>query len=228
MTRQIHPRYLLIPALALFTAACMGPADAAQGAPGDPVAAASAGEHDGHTGHVGALDDAGEAPLAEDVGSLQDLDVRWLDQTGAERTLADLGGRPLVMAMVYTSCAHTCPLILADLKQLEGALTQGQRDSVRFVLVSLDPARDTPERLDQFATDSRLDPDRWTLLTGDEMDVRTLAAALGVRYRPGAGEDIDHTNALTIVDPSGAIAYQQRGVGGGIDAPRRALTALLH
>jgi len=223
MIEQFHR--LLLPLLAAFAVACTGANSAAteDGANG----VASAHEATGHEDHAGALDGDAMEP-ATDMGSLHDLDMRWRDQHAAERTLSEVADRPVVMAMVYTSCIHTCPLIMADLKQIEGGLAEDVRDSVRFVLVSLDPERDTPEKLALFATDSRLDPDRWTLLTGDEMDVRMLAAALGVRYRAGAGDDIDHTNAITIVDASGGIVYQQRGVGGGTEAALRAVTALLH
>lgn len=226
MPRDTRLHRLLVPALAVLLAACGGPAGSATDAP-DTVASAGSAEHDGHEGHTGVLDYADVAP-AEDMGSLHDLGITWRDQHGAERSLSEVTDRPVIMAMVYTSCVHTCPLIIADLKQIEGALAEGDRDSMRFVLVSLDPERDTPEKLDQFATATRLDPAHWTLLTGDELDVRMLAAALGVRYRPGAGEDIDHTNALTVVDASGEIVYQQRGVGSGTDAARRAIANLLH
>ncbi|MHB1223133.1 MAG: SCO family protein [Gemmatimonadaceae bacterium] len=244
MPRPITPHparrnLILLPAVALLALGCQQGATAAAGTTDDAattaataVATAVATPHATHAARDATVpaSEAVEVDGPEDAlgdGSLHDLDMTWRDQDGKARTIAGLGERPLVIAMVYTTCAHTCPLILADLKQLEATLTAAQRAGMTFVLVSLDPENDTPAQLNRFATDSRLDPARWTLLTGTATDVRMLAAALGVRYRPGADGEIAHSNALTIVDSDGAIAYQQRGVGGGSDGARRALVQLL-
>lgn len=235
MPRLAFPKLVLLPAAAALLALGCQRATGVEGVGGDAAGAtadAVATPHSAHAAHDSAVpaSEAVEVDGPEDAlgdGSLHDLDMSWRDQDGRARTIAGLGGRPLVVAMVYTTCAHTCPLILADLKQLEGALTPAQREGMTFVLVSLDPEHDTPAQLNRFASDSRLDPARWTLLTGTDTDVRMLAAALGVRYRPGADGEIAHSNALTIVDADGAIAYQQRGVGGGLDGARRALARLL-
>lgn len=231
MPRTALPKLVLLPAaVALLALGCQRRVGAPDAATADAVAVATPhSEHAAHDATVPASE-AVEVDGPEDAlgdGSLHDLDMTWRDQDGRARTIAELGGRPLVIAMVYTTCAHTCPLILADLKQLEGALTPAQRAGMGFLLVSLDPKTDTPAQLSRFAADSRLDPARWTLLTGTDTDVRMLAAALGVRYRPGADGEIAHSNALTIVDADGAIAYQQRGVGGGSDGARQALVQLL-
>lgn len=241
MPRPTLPRSLVIlPALIVLALGC----DSVDGATADGAAtdgaamavATAQDTHDAHAAHGSGgaavpASDAVEVDGPEDAlgaGSLHDLDMSWRDQDGRPRTIAGLGGRPLVVAMVYANCTHSCPLILADLKQLESGLTPAQRSGMDFVLVSLDPEHDTPERLHDFAVESRLDLAHWTLLTGTSTDVRMLAAALGVRYRPAAGGEIDHSNGLTVVDADGAIAYQQRGVGSGSDGARQALVRLLH
>jgi hypothetical protein len=94
-------------------------------------------------------------------------------------------------------------------------------------MIALDPARDTPAQLAAFASGAGLDPARWTLLTGTDDDVLTLAAALDVRYRPGAGGEIDHANVLTVLDADGRIAHQQLGLGGDAAATRAAVERLL-
>ena len=146
-------------------------------------------------------------------GSLHDLAGRWRDQDGRDRTLAETTAPVRVVAMVYTSCEHTCPLLVGDMKRLEAALAPAKRDGLRFVLVSLDPERDTPERLHAFATNTKLDPSRWTLLTGRDDDVLELAAALGVRYRRQADGEVAHANVLTVLDADGAVVHQATGVG---------------
>ena len=180
-------------AASLFAAACARPAPA----PADTLSAPPA---------------AGVAAAASGI-SLDDLDVEWIDATGTPLRLADLRGPVRVIALVYTSCQATCPLIVADLKRVEASVPADRRDDVRFVLVSLDPDRDTPGRLAAWAAETRLDPARWTLLAGDDDAVRELAATVGIRYQRQQDGEMAHTNAITVLDTLGAIAHQQRALG---------------
>ncbi len=163
---------------------------------------------------------------ASDI-SLYDLASTWRDARGDELRLADLAGKPRVVALIYTSCAATCPLILGDLKRIEAAIPAERRPDVGFVLVSLDPARDTPGRLAAWAAESKLDPERWTLLSGSDGDVRELAATLDVRYQAQPDGEIAHTNAITLLDAAGAIAHQQLGFGEASRGTASALRRLL-
>ncbi len=137
----------------------------------------------------------------------------WTDQTGAERQLRSLAGRVQVVAMLYTSCAYACPRIMLDMKRIEGELGAALSDEVGFVVVSIDPERDTPERLAEFASGSMLDPDAWTLLTGDEGDILELAALLGVQYRQTEPGEWVHSNLITVLDRDGVVAHRQLGLG---------------
>jgi len=160
---------------------------------------------------------AGDASLPERAEasdfSVYELDTPWKDQDGQTRTLESLEGKVRVLAMVYTHCTHTCPQIIIDFKQLEARLTPAERADAGFVLVSLDPARDTPERLREFAAETRLDPARWTLLTGTDESVREIAALLGIRYRAEAAGEISHSNAYLVLDREGRIVHRQDGLG---------------
>lgn len=159
---------------------------------------------------------ASEAPAAAAPEfSVYDLESGWRDGEGAQRTLSSLEGRVQVMAMVYTHCTHTCPQIVVELKQLEAALSPRERARTGFVLVSLDPERDSPVQLKKFATSLRLDPAGWTLLTGDADGVRELAAVLGLRYRAEADAQISHSNAYLVLDAHGGIVHRQDGLGSG-------------
>lgn len=153
--------------------------------------------------------------------SVYDLESSWTDQAGQVRALRSLAGRPRVTALVYTHCAHTCPAILAEFKRLEASVP-ADGDAPGFVLVSLDPARDTPARLAEFAASARLDSARWTLLTADDESVRDLAALLRIRYRPEADGEVSHANAYLVLDAEGRIVHRQEGLG----EPDRALAAL--
>ena len=170
-----------------------------------------------HADATNAPNAAGQRP---DAPSLYDLTSTWTDQRGTERPLASLRGRPRAVAMVYTHCTATCPLALGELKRIAAATDT----SVGLVLVTLDPARDTPSALATYAQERGLDASRWTLLAGSDDDVRELAAALSVRYRTLGPDAIAHSNVITLLDASGVIVHRQSGFDGTADAIRIART----
>ena len=212
-----HP-YLKIAALAL--AVLVGLSGCA------PADGESTVAHQGHAekadASLGAHGDGLEAGTATDM-SLYHLDAPWLDQHGRERTLGELAGRPQAVAMVYTNCEYACPQLVLDLMRLEAAAPEG---SLGLVLVSIDPERDTPERLAEFASKAGLAAERWTLLTGNASDVRALAALLGVQYRRN-GDEYTHSNVITLLDAHGEVAYRQEGLGADNAPTLAALEGLL-
>jgi protein SCO1/2 len=160
--------------------------------------------------------------------SLGDLTATWRDQAGIARPLLGADdGRLAVVTMAYTNCTVSCPRLIADLKRIEGALTGAQRARVEFVMVSLDPARDTPARLAGFARGLHLDPAAWTLLTGSADDVRELAAALGVRYVMEANGEVSHTNRIVVLDAAGTPVHWQAGLGSGVEGTVAAIKGML-
>jgi protein SCO1 len=160
-------------------------------------------------------------------GSVYWLDDAWTTQRNASVRLADFEGKPVVMAMVFTHCGYACPMIVRDMKRVGARLPADQNEDVQYVLVSLDPDRDTPEQMQRFASAHRLDPDQWTMLRGTKSQVRMLAAALGIRYRQESDGQFAHSNLVTILDASGEIALQQRGLEVDGVAASETITRLL-
>jgi protein SCO1/2 len=159
--------------------------------------------------------------------SVFQLGSRWKDSQGRKVKLAELGGMPLVVAMVYTSCQAACPMTVADLRRIEKGLPEDLRKHVRFVLVSFDPARDTPAKLRRFGEAHDLRAPQWRLLTGSESDVRDLAAVLGVQYRSDGKGDFVHSNLIHVLGPDGVIKHVQSGLGQSPDESVRVLKELL-
>lgn len=155
--------------------------------------------------------------------SLYNLKATWTTQSGQQVSLAHFQGHPVLFAMVYTSCQASCPLIVSDMQAIEKRLTPALREQVRFLLVSFDPARDTPERLRAFAEKRALDLTRWTLLTGDARDVRELAAAIGLRFKPTGTGDFLHGNIISVLDRDGVVRHQQKGLQQKPDETAQAL-----
>ena len=147
-----------------------------------------------------------------DDASVFALDVGMVDQNGTRVRLADLAGHPTILTMGYTNCRSICPSVIEDMKAIERRLGT-RRPDVRFVMLTLDPARDSPEALRRFASERHLDPARWRLLAASEDDVRDLAAVLGVRYAPAASNEIVHSSLIVAVDARGVVRHRQVGLG---------------
>ncbi|MFT5220224.1 MAG: protein SCO1/2 [Gammaproteobacteria bacterium] len=155
--------------------------------------------------------------LADD--SIYHIDSNWLDQERNTINIAALQGKLQVIAFVYTYCEHSCPFILANLKKIARGLPQNATKALQFTLISLDPARDTPEVLKKYMEEHDLYAPTWQMLSGDEDDVLELAALIGVRYKPmdNQARDISHSNMITLLDKQGRIVYQLKGLNQDFD-----------
>lgn len=149
------------------------------------------------------------APLSEE--SIYNLKSELLDQNGKKVTLAALRGQPVVIAMAYTSCAYACPLILSHMQQLEKELDSQGKKNVRFVLVSFDPEKDTPEVMKKYAEKRKLSS-HWAVFTASsDKAPREIANLLGVKYKKIDDADFDHSFVITVLNSEGIIQGQQVG-----------------
>ena len=145
--------------------------------------------------------------------SFYSLDATWTADVGKEVKLSALRGRPQVMALFFTSCEHSCPLIVKDMKAIEKGLPANVRDRVDFLLVSIDPERDTPEALRAFREKYDLSIKHWSLLRGKAADVKKLADLTGFRYYPGSNLQYAHSLLITVLNSEGEVVFQQAGAG---------------
>lgn len=134
----------------------------------------------------------------------------FTDDSNRSVSLVEFRGQKVVLAMIYTNCVYICPRIVADMKRLQQSLADDGGPSVRFVAVSFDTDRDSPEALRKYRKRLKLDRD-WTLLSGTDADVRELAAILGISYTKTESGDYSHTIAITILNEDGVIVHKQEG-----------------
>jgi protein SCO1/2 len=144
--------------------------------------------------------------------SIYDLDLSLTDQDGRTLAFADLRGRVLVAAMIYSSCTSVCPRVTEDMKGVEKQLSGRDRKDVGFVLFSLDPGRDTPAALRRFAAEHALDPSSWRLFATSADGVRDLSAVLGVKYKAEDNGEIAHSAMIFIIDREGVVRHRQLGL----------------
>jgi len=140
------------------------------------------------------------------------LESKWTSDMGKEIKLDVLRGRPVVIAMFFTNCEHSCPLIVSDLKSLEAGLSSRAKSKTDFVLVSIDPERDSVAALKAYREKRKLGEQHWMLLRGADRDVRELARELGFQYFPGSKTQFAHSLLVTVLNQKGEVVFQQAGV----------------
>ncbi len=133
--------------------------------------------------------------------SLYQLEGAWTAASGDSQKLSALRGAPVLLLLFYGTCESACPVLVHDLERVAAQL--GPASEVRFALVSFDPERDTPERLAAYAKEHQFESPRWTLLHGSAEQVRELAAAVGVRYRPTGDGQFSHSMRIVLLDRGG-------------------------
>jgi protein SCO1/2 len=108
-------------------------------------------------------------------------------------------------------------MIVDGIKAIEQQLDGESRAHLGVTLISLDPARDTPDVLARTTGERNIDPARWTLARPDPKDVRSIAGLLGVRYRALADGEFNHNTVLVLLDADGRVVARIERVGGRPD-----------
>jgi protein SCO1/2 len=134
-----------------------------------------------------------------------------VDQEGAKFDRAQLAGKVWVADFVFTSCSLACPRLTEEMAKLQ-KLVAGNADKVQLISISVDPERDTPERLKAYATGFRADPRVWKFLTGP---AKQIEDAVVNGFKQGLSKDLDpseqdgfailHGTRFVLVDQTGQI-----------------------
>ena len=135
-------------------------------------------DEDPHAKHRAMMKQESE-PAAESADI--DLRDRWLmDQDERElKFVSDvIGDNIVVMDFVYTTCTTICPVLSALFTQVQGKLGDAVGDEVMLVSMSVDPIRDTPQRLKAYSAKHRAG-DGWLWLTGPKPAVDDVLTGLG-------------------------------------------------
>ncbi|WP_308993160.1 SCO family protein [Mariniflexile litorale] len=145
--------------------------------------------------------------------SIFNLTSNWHTEEGKTIQLENLKGKTLVMVMIYTSCKAACPRLVADMRNIEAQIPDEKIKNIQFVMVSIDPETDTPEKLKAFAKENVMDDDQWTFLQGSVSGVREFANVLSVKYKEISPVDFSHSNIISIFNSQGELIHQQEGLG---------------
>ena len=133
------------------------------------------------------------------------VDFNLTDQAGQTLTRADWRGQWTVIYFGYTSCPDACPTTFAQLKQVRPMLVpDASAEPIEFMLISVDPARDTPERIAAYV--ASFDP-AFGGATGSREELDKLTQSLGIYYKIQESQEdeefylVDHSSGLLVINP---------------------------
>jgi protein SCO1/2 len=140
------------------------------------------------------LADIGPAPVTVLVSS-----------DGKPFDLAKSAGKVVLVSFIYTTCNGVCPLTTQALagaqKKLQETKLWGK--SVEFVSITLDPKRDTPRVLRDYARGFKADPAAWHFLTGSNEKVNEVIKAWDMWVKSDSNGVLDHPSRAFLIDPRG-------------------------
>jgi protein SCO1/2 len=131
---------------------------------------------------------------------------------GGRLSLGDLRGKVVAVTFIYATCTDTCPLLTAKMAGMQKRLGPDFGSKVRFVSITVDPERDTPSILAQYARNHGADPAGWAFLTGTPAEIRDVGRRYGIFAKKTERGDVDHTFLTSIVDQRGTLRVQYLGI----------------
>jgi protein SCO1/2 len=135
----------------------------------------------------------------------------FTETNGRRVTLAELKGKVWIVNFIYTNCPDTCPVQSAQMRQIQEDF-QKEKD-LRLVSITVDPTRDTPQVLSQYAKRFSADLARWFFLTGEKERIHNFAqngfrlgaVELPHEKRPESGATHTHSPRFVLVDRDAQI-----------------------
>lgn len=126
---------------------------------------------------------------------------------GKSLSLSDLRGKPILLYFGYTFCPDVCPTTLAEFIGVKKDLGE-QSDQLTVLMISVDPARDTPEVMARYM--HAFDPS-FIGMTGDDATLRKISSEYGIFYErhnvegSSAAYLVDHSAASYLIDKQGRL-----------------------
>jgi len=127
-----------------------------------------------------------------------------LDHKGKSFSRAQLLGRWTLVFFGFTHCPDICPTTMVELADLKSQLASTEAEATQVVMVSVDPARDTPERLSEYVP--YFHPE-FLGVTGDFTAILSFAQRLNAPFRklsePDGDYQMEHTANVVLMNPRG-------------------------
>jgi protein SCO1/2 len=151
-----------------------------------------------------------------------------ISQDGAPVALADFRGKVVAVTFIFTLCTDTCPVLTPMMSFVQDQLGRDFGTKIIFISITVDPERDTPEVLKEYAQAFGANLAGWAFLTGPPAVIRDVARSYGVFAAKNANGDVDHTFLTSIIDLRGILRVQYLGVRFDPEEFRRDLLSLVN
>ncbi|GAB1262688.1 SCO family protein [Aurantivibrio plasticivorans] len=131
-------------------------------------------------------------------------DFELVAHTGTPFTKESLKGQWTLLFFGFSSCPGFCPATLAILNAMDAQLEPEIKEQTQVVMVSVDPARDTPEALAAYMPKFN---QAFVGVTGDFLTIKRLSNQFHIGFQKEAGADenynVDHGEQIVLIDPNG-------------------------
>lgn len=154
-------------------------------------------------------------------------DFTLISQDGVSVSLRDLRGKVVAVAFIFATCTDICPMLTDNMVRVKDNLGPTVASQIAFVSITVDPERDTPEVLKQYAQNFAADVKGWWFLTGDPAVVHEVGRKYGVIAKKTANGDIEHILLTSLVDSEGSLRVQYIGSGFDLEEFQSDLLSLL-
>ena len=131
-----------------------------------------------------------------------------LQSINGPTSLSDFNGKVTALYIGYTYCPDVCPTSLAIMSQAVKDLTPDEQKNVQPLFVSVDPERDTPERLAEY---SQFFHPEMIGMTGTKKEIDLMVSRYGAFYRivemqdSAMGYAVDHSSRIYLIDKQGQL-----------------------
>ncbi|MFN0316017.1 MAG: SCO family protein [Burkholderiales bacterium] len=133
-------------------------------------------------------------------------------QAGKRLSMRELSGSVVVVTFIFTSCRDTCPMLTAKLVQIKKDLDRKPGKGTVFAAITVDPEKDTPAVLAQYAKALGATDPGWVFLSGSPEEVQDVTRRYAIFARKQVSGDVDHTFLTSLIDRKGMIRVQYLGV----------------
>jgi len=160
-----------------------------------------------------------DVSLDQKLGDSIPLDLTFRDEHGQPVALRSFfGSKPVVLTLVYYTCPMLCTQVLNAVSRSAKQISLNMGDDYEVVSVSIDPS-DRPVTADAKHALYAGMYERpgavtgWHFLTGDEAEIKKLAAAVGFRYAyDAASKQFAHPSGIMVLTPDGRLARYFYGI----------------
>jgi protein SCO1/2 len=147
----------------------------------------------------------------------------FTNQLGQQVSWKDIRGKVVVVDFFFTHCPTICPALTMSMKRLQDGITNSKRvgnktpEFMHLISLSIDPERDSVERLKKWADRFQVNPDQWWLLTGPKKEIYDMAInemKIGIVDGKGVDTGFIHTDHFVLIDTNRYV----RGYYHGLDS----------